>query len=76
MEIENFETTFEPKKIVDEEEKENFKGIYEFEIEKILDRKFDENEKCYLCKVKWKGFDDEDNTWESENYIKELYTIK
>jgi hypothetical protein len=35
-----------------------------FQVEKIVDKKWWDDDKCYKYLVKWEGYEDDDNTWE------------
>ena len=44
-------------------------GTNLFEVEKVLGASLDRNGKMW-CLIKWKGYDDESNTWESKDAVK------
>lgn len=46
------------------EPKEATEDAPEYEVEKILDQDIDNKLKSHMYLVKWKGYDDSDNTWE------------
>ena len=46
-----------------------------YQVEKIVDKKYWEEDACYKYLVKWEGYDDDENTWEPAenlNMVKKL----
>jgi hypothetical protein len=41
----------------------------EWEVERILDKRFDTTRRCYEYRVKWKGYEDKHNSWEPEDNL-------
>ncbi|CAK93162.1 unnamed protein product (macronuclear) [Paramecium tetraurelia] len=41
----------------------------EYEVESIIDRRFDEQAKSYLYQIKWKGYPHSQNTWEPIEHL-------
>jgi hypothetical protein len=35
-----------------------------YQVEKIVDKKWFDDDRCYKYLVKWEGYDDDENTWE------------
>jgi hypothetical protein len=40
-----------------------------YNIEKIVDKRYSEQSKCWIYLVKWEGFSEADNTWEPEENL-------
>jgi hypothetical protein len=55
-----------PKKVAKEEKEEESEEETgpSFEVDKILDHKYDSRKKKLFLLIKWKGYSEEDNTWE------------
>ncbi|CAD8064543.1 unnamed protein product [Paramecium primaurelia] len=48
----------------------------EYEVESIVERKFDEQTKAYLYQIKWKGYPHSQNTWEPIEHLQNPHVKK
>ncbi|CAD8154874.1 unnamed protein product [Paramecium pentaurelia] len=48
----------------------------EYEVESIVDKRYDEHTKSYLYQIKWKGYPHSQNTWEPIEHLQNPHVKK